>query len=154
MRRKASRYCSDRCNWLGYARDHATYKPQVAKNCEWCHEPLPEGKYSSARRYCSRQCGWKANERKKFPIRGEVTQNCPQCGKQFSFLPQRGPQRRFCSDACRTKASIKKPTERTCPVCRQSFQTQVMGGAKYCSDTCRWVSQGKIWPHSKISFRQ
>ena len=72
-----------------------------------------------------------------------VVKPCQLCGKPLVQMPGR-KEKRFCSDACRTRfwnthlaeAERDGMTEYTCPVCGSRFHAYGNRNRKYCSHEC------------------
>jgi hypothetical protein len=73
--------------------------------CEWCWEPIP-GDKPKTYRYCCPQHQADAKKARKTILKGKpFPLQCKNCG---DALPRKYPNRRYCSDGCRTQYNRKK----------------------------------------------
>lgn len=99
------------------------------RKCSYCETDFsPKRKIS---KYCSKNCAYAS-----FALKRKVEPNkvCEYCNKKFrACLSQ--PQRKFCSQDCRTKKCSSPVIE--CARCHQIFKS-ALKNAKYCSLNCRF----------------
>src|SRR5260221_6510432 len=123
--------------------------------CPTCHQEFtPQRGRETTQRYCSRRCLRRANTfirnadvadtlREARHNQG-VTRTCPMC--QQPFTPWRGREatQRYCSAACRSRASLQgihaahpkiEHAPQECPRCHRTFQPR-RAGQRFCSPLC------------------
>jgi len=113
--------------------------------CERCNQSFSyvNGIYANKRRFCD-SCGViiKTERVKKLAQSQKKHEsyiqkkNCERCGKEFEYHYRNQAGKRFCSSGC---AHQKLPEKITinCKWCGVEFESQRLGGAKYCSKECR-----------------
>jgi hypothetical protein len=73
--------------------------------CEWCWELIP-GLKPKAKHYCCPQHQADSKKARKNILNGKpFPRQCKNCG---DALPQKYPNRKYCSDDCRTRYNRKK----------------------------------------------
>lgn len=99
--------------------------------CEHCRLDvrLPSWRFRQPVRFCSRDCHRAWQRLHVSPH----NQTCAECGG--GFLDHASAKRKFCSLACKRKASHKQE-RRTCPACLTPFVCHPSRQKKYCSRQC------------------
>jgi hypothetical protein len=70
-----------------------------------------------------------------------VVKVCINCGSDYEVRERDAETSRFCSMACRSA-----PTNKTCPMCKKTFQTQRSDKKRFCSSACGYRARIKHKP--------
>lgn len=107
--------------------------------CQWCGAPKP----SRRGLYCSELCAYLADSARRAR---SCRLTCEICAARLPVRLGAGGPRRYCSDACKVVARLRKYVpvpprprpQRRCVVCGDLFDAA--GQRKTCSDECRLIS--------------
>lgn len=117
VRRGPRLFCSRPC--------YDAHRAPASCVCLYCGAAFVRRKRTRIQLFCSLAC-FGAH-------RAAPPRPCPRCGTNI----QR-PSQKFCSKECYQPGSSQYPSQRTCPVCSQSFQvTYRQKNNRFCSSTCR-----------------
>ena len=110
------------------------------KDCEWCHNPIPESESGKVKKYCSEKCKTSRNNlrQKARQVHRRENQICKHCGKKFAFIKIK----LYCSTECQIAVSRKNVIERKkkkraelkCQQCERPLINAKKMTARFCPE--------------------